>query len=450
MEPTSVSHALHRLALCLTILILNTPIEASPNRPAASPLPGHPPLGTTSDQAKDLILPLNVRSTQDAESDNPGSSFDVPCLQGTSSQNSPPLDSADHTCGEPPESQQRFGLGFGHRMITRNRMLGDLDGLKIDYGLGNFALNVIAGFPAVSGKEAINPKNRIFGMSAASGRLANAWDLNGYYMERQDSGRQHTSALGGALKYSQTNRSLLISADYDMLNHTLSRFMISSAWKPLPNSVLSSTIAIHQGFLPTPRQDVLQQGMALPAGWKWGLPFKRIKKLCMDSSTDVAALGLGVSHAFSQNIKLDGNLAMLNVSRDDAPDPTASISDVQEYFFYLKLTRKDLLLAGDTSSITLRHNAGATSEISSSILNGSYAIDRRWNLAPRLQIDYTNNPTNDSIDWFASPAMQVEYHWHKQSRIRFKAAVEWSKHQDSVVEENHTSYVVNLGYKTWF
>lgn len=409
--------------------------------------------GASFDAEDDSLSQAGNTSRQDSSAEvvKLGSSFEVPCLQGTSYEQNLALEPTDTLCGKPQESDQRLGLRFGHRMRTRNRMLGDFHGLMFDLGLGDFALNGVAGFPAVYGSDQINPKNQLYGFSAGSGKLAKAWDLSGYFMELQGSNQDRRSALGGAIRYSKTNRSLLISADYDMLNHTLSRFMLSSAWKPLPRSTLSTTIDIHQSYLPTPQKNYLQQSMALTEGWKWGLPLDRIQVLSASSCTDVAAFGMSVTHAWSKNLKLDSDIAILNVSQDNnSNNLAASLTNFNEYYFYLKVSGKNMLLTGDSNSVTLRHNASETSRLSSSLLDGSYAIARQWGLTPRLQIDYRENQSDNSIQWLVSPAVKVEYRWQKQSKINFNAAGKWWKRQDPTDEESHLSYVVSLGYQTKF
>lgn len=409
--------------------------------------------GASPEKGSDLRLQTvnDSRHDSSAEAEKADSSINAPCLHDLSSADNVPLDTMDNLCGKPPESQQGFGLRFGRRMRTRNSMLGDFDGFMFDYGLGNFALNGIAGFPAASGNNKINPKHHLFGFSASSGKLAKGWDLGGYMMELQGVDQDSRSALGGAIRYSQTDRSLLISADYDLLNRTLSRFMVSSAWKLLPTSTLSTTIDIQQSYLPTPQKKYLKQSIALTDGWKWGLPLDRIRDLSTDSATDVAAFGLSLSHALSQNLKLDSDISILNVSKeDDSNNQTASLSNYNEYYFYFKLTGKGLLLPGDSNTVTLRHNISNTSRLSSYLLDGSYDISRQWHLTPRLQIDFRDNLSEHSIQLIASPAVKVEYRMHKQSRINFKAAGEWRKDQESAGEEYHTSYVVSLGYRTDF
>ena len=160
---------------------------------------------------------------------------------------------------------------------------------------------------------------------------------------------------------------------------------------------------------------------------------------------------MSLSHALSQNLKLDSDISVLNVSKeDDSNSLAASLSNFNEYYFYFKLTGKGLLLPGDSNTIALRHNVSDTSRLSSYLLDGSYDISRQWHLTPRLQIEYRDNLSDHSIQWIASPAVKVEYRMHKQSRINFKAAGEWRKDQESAGEEYHTSYVVSLGYRTDF
>ncbi len=385
------------------------------------------------------------------EAEKGDSSFDVPCLQGSSYERDTTPNPTNDLCGEPLEADEHFGLRFGHRMRTRNSMLGDFDGFLLDVGLGNFALSGIAGFPSVSGSDQINPKKQLFGFSGEIGKLANAWDLSGYMMEQLGNDQDRRRALGGAIRYSQTNRSLLMSADYDVLNRKLRRFMLSSAWKPVPNSTLSTTIGLQQGSLPTPQKKYLQQTMSLTEGWKWGLPLDRIQKLSADASTEVTSFGLSLSHAFARNIKLDSDIAILNVALDDTSNDLAgSLSDTNEFYFNLKVTGKDMLLTGDKSSVTLRHNAREASSLLSFLLDGSYPISRQWNFTPRLQIEYRDDQADGTVQWFVSPAVKVKYRLNKLSQINFNAADEWLKSQNSAGQEYHISYVVSLSYKTDF
>ena len=447
-EPTPVKRTLTRLALWLVVLTFMSPLSALPNRPVpyteADDQTAQQPEPTPAGQDQDSQSQTASESGHEASADivNDNSLFNAPCLRDLSSD--------DDRCSSPLQSRQGLGLKFGHRMRTSNSMLGDFDGLMVDYALGNFAVNGIAGFPAASGSNGIDPKKHLFGFSASSRKLIKGWDLGGYMMEQQDADQDSRSALGGALRYSKANRSLLISADYDILKRTLSRFMISSAWKLLPSSTLSTTFDIHQSYLPTPQKNYLQQSIALTEGWKWGLPSDRIKDLSTDSATDVTAFALSLSHALSNNLKLDSDFSILNVSKEDTNDLASSLSKYNEYYFYFKMSGKGLLLPNDSNTVSFRHNVSDTSRLSSYLLDGSYDLNRQWHLTPRLQIDYRNSLSEPSIQWVASPALKLEYRLHSKSKINFKAAGEWKKDQVATGEEYHSSYAVSLGYRTDF
>jgi hypothetical protein len=467
-EPTPARRLFSRLALWLAILTFTPPIAALPNRLASYTVADYPTADAMPNQSQDQVLQQTEGTPSDkqkdaqpqslndsrldslAEAKKPDSSLNAPCLHDISSAVSAPANTTNKRCGKPLVTQQGIGFRFGHRMRTRNSMLGDFDGVMLDYGLGRFAVNGIAGFPA-SGNDQINPKNHLYGFSASSGKLAKGWDLGGYMMEFQGVGQDSRSALGGAIRYSQANRSLLVSADYDLLKHTLSRFMISSAWKLLPTATLSTTLDIQQSYLPTPQKNYLKQSIALTDGWKWGLPLDRIKDLSKHSATDVAAFGLSLSHAVSQNLKLESDFSILNVSEeDDSNNLETALSNFNEYYFYFKLTGKGLLFTGDSNTITLRHNVSDTSRRSSYLMDGSYDFSRQWHLAPRLQIEYRDSLSDHTTQWRASPAVKLEYRWHNQSRINLKAAGEWMKKQPSADEAYHASYVVSLGYRVDF
>ena len=382
-----------------------------------------------------------------------GSPLNVPCLRGsgTATAQGLPLVPANNACAPPLLPARGKGLQFGRRLRTQNNMLGDLDGLLLDYGFGNFSFNGIAGFPAGSGGKGINPSRQLLGFSAGIHSLPKGWDLGGYMMESRNIDQNNRSALGGAIRYSQNNRSLLISADYDLLNRNLSRFMVSGAWKWLPSSTLSTTLDIRQSNLPTPQNSYLQETIALTEGWKWGLPFDRINDLSADTANEVAALGFSVSHDLSHNLKLNSDIAVLNVSNEHASiDLKSALSDFNEYYFNLTLSGRGLLLLGDDHRVTRRSYISDTSRLSSSMIDGSIALSHKWHLAPRLQIDYHDNLAEHSTPWVAAPALKMEYRWRKQSVIRITTSSEWRKSADAADESRDASYVVSLGYQAAF
>jgi hypothetical protein len=121
-----------------------------------------------------------------------------------------------------------------------------------------------------------------------------------------------------------------------------------------------------------------------------------------------------------------------------------------EYFYHLKLSGKGLMLPGDSNLLDLSHRITESARTSSASLDTRYAINRRWNVSPRLRTDYRDNPLEKSVKWVTSPSIKMEYHWRDLYGFKLEAGGEWLSEQMSDVDNSRTSYFVSLGYKARF
>jgi hypothetical protein len=468
METAPISRMFCLLALGLGSSFISPATLAIPN--SASPAITTPkPLGTApnslqqpappadgaadGNEATGAALATSVSVPNPAPqpaTDAVASPSSTPCLTYFVSDQTPAADS--DTCAEPDTVDQRFSLQFGRGFATRSGVMGRFDGLLVDYRLtSGITLNAVAGGPVVSGQEASDLTKQVFGLSATTGKFARAWDLNGYIAQQQNNGRIESRAVGGALRYLRPTHSLLVSLDYDMDEDSLSSVVVSGAWKLLRATTLSATFDIRHSYMHTPQAGYLQQTMAATEGWKWALPMDRIKQLAGKRSTEVKTLGLGLSHAFSQRIKLSGDFAVLDVWRDTAlGDPNGVAAQSSEYFYRLKLTGEDLVLSGDNSTLDLRHSVTGSSRVSSASLDTRYAINRLWQINPRLRTDYRDNEQDSSVQWVTSPMVKMEYRWREQYGIDIEAGREWSARKLPAADQVRSTYFLSLGYRANF
>jgi len=446
------SHALAIPNSASPAIVTANPISTAPDSNQQSAVPAH----TGTDQGNDHTVAL---VTTDVSAANPAPQ------QGTDAVASPPstpcltyfvsdknLGADSDTCAEPSAAGQRFSLQFGRGFATRSGVMGRFDGLLADYRLsGGITLNAVAGRPVVAGQDVSDLSKQVFGLSATTGKFARAWDLNGYIAQQQTNGRMENRAVGGALRYLRPKHSLLVSMDYDMDEHSLSTFMVSGAWKLLRATTLSATFDVRHSYMHTPQAGYLQQTMAATEGWKWALPMDRIKQLAGKRSTAVSTLGLGLSHAFSQRIKLSGDFAVLDVWKEAAADdPSGVAAQSNEYFYRVKLTGKDLVLSGDNSTLDLRHSVTPSSRVSSALFDTRYAINRLWQIRPQLRTNYRDNQQDSSVQWVTSPLVKMEYRWREQFGIDIEAGGEWSARKLPAEDQVRSSYFLSLGYRANF
>lgn len=377
-----------------------------------------------------------------------GASRDIPCL--SSFVDDEPSDSTlnDGSCDDPSGQQQRLSLSFGERIAPGSGILGEFDGLRVDYRLtGGLTLNGIAGYPVLSSQDKFNATRQIYGVSATTGKFARSWELNSYWLERQDGGRLTSREIGGSLRYLRSKRSVLVFLDYDAAEHALGGVTTSGALKLPYQTTITATLDVRNSRIRKRQQKYLQSSMAVMEGWTWDLPTDRIAHFTEGLSEPVTTLVVGMTHAFSDQLKLSGSVARLDPGANNRSTEVATPS---EYFYRLKLNGRNLMFPGDNNMLDLSHRVTESSHTSSAAIDTRYSISRRWNVSPRLRTDYRDNPLEKSTQWVTSPSVRMEYHWRELYGFKIEAGGEWLSNQASDTDKNRSSYYVNLGYKGKF
>jgi hypothetical protein len=423
-----------------------TLLKALPNQPRALDAPLETPALAQQQESDSSAKENKVFHEQADESSQLQTANDntVPCLYGSAI-------ALDVSCSLMQETEQNRGFRFGHQVRSKSHFLNDIDGMMLSYDLGKIAINGAVGFPSNNGAQVISAHKQLYGLSADIQQLPDGWNLGGYMVNFKRDNQNDSSTLGTALRFSQENHSFLLKADYDLQYRTLGTFMLSSAWKLLPSSTLSTSVVFHQRNLRTQQLPYLRNSLALIKNWKLGLPTDRIRTLSSDGSPDISALGLSLSHHFSRGIRFNSELAVLNISnRTDSNTLSAIPQEHNEYYFKIALSGKGLLVPREHSKISIRSYLSNQYRHAISMVNANYAFSSQWNFKPKLQVDYHDNLLEQTTYWTAKPILKLEYRWREQSKVHFTTTGKWHKSQNDAEETYSTSYVVKLGYQTIF
>jgi hypothetical protein len=354
------------------------------------------------------------------------------------------------SCVDPSDPQQRFSVQFGRRIGTGGDILGEFDGLRVNYRLSEvLKLNGIAGYPVLAAQDKFNSERQVFGVSVATEQLGRTWDLNGYLIEQQENGQTNGKSMGGIIRRLQSVRSFLAYLNYDLSDNSLGVLMASGAWRLPFKTTISATFDRRNHPIPAYQQKFLRQSMTVTEGWNWILPTDRLAHYTGDGYGEVSTLSFGLSHALSQRIKLSGDVAVLDTTddADTAPETTAYLS---EYSYHLQLSGKDLLMPGDRNKLDLRYNVTETDQISTAAFDTKLAISRFWNIMPKLRADYHNTVLESSPRWVASPTVRMEYQQTKQTSFNIEAGGEWSSRMEAITDDTRSCYFVSLGYQAKF
>lgn len=351
-------------------------------------------------------------------------------------------------CVETPDTQERVSFQYGRRVGDRGDILGEFDGVRVDYQLGDgMTLNGIAGYPALAAEDVFNPARQVFGISAGTDPSARTWDMHSYLIEQQENGLLTGRSMGGAIRYLKPVRSLLVYLDYDLANNTLGTLMASGALKLPFKTIFSATLDLQNRPIPDRQQNYLQHSMAMAEGWQWTLPADRLSYYTGEPSSEVSILSVGLSHALTQRIKLSGDLVVLDAATDS--DAAASVQ-ASEYFYHLKLSGKNLIIPGDRSKLDLRYSVTEDGRTNTATFDTRHTFKRFWNLISQLRADYFNPAHESRPRWLASPNIKMEYRRNKQLGFHVEAGGELSNGEDSATAESRCSYFVGLGYQLKF
>jgi hypothetical protein len=374
----------------------------------------------------------------------------TPCLNTIPAAH-PLTEGAETTvCTDPVDRPERFSLQLGRRVRAASGILGQVDGLLVNYRLGNgLSVDGVAGYAAAGEDQPVNLDKQVFGISANATRIVPAWDLSGFFVETQKSGRTDNRTLGGVLRHLRPKRSVFLSLDYNTTESSLSTLMISGAWKVLTLTTLSATIDLSRHHAHRGSETFLRQTLTSTEGWKWALPIDRIRSLTANDSTEVASAGFGLTHNLSQHFDLNADTAILGLMGPTASDQANGLRS-REYYYHLKLTAKDLVSAGDRSALAVRYSVTEASRSSSASLDTRYAINRMCNLSPRIQTDYRTDLKQNSEKWTTSPALKMEYSWRQDRGLEIEAGGKWSNQRLPAETRNDTSYFLTLNYQATF
>jgi hypothetical protein len=354
------------------------------------------------------------------------------------------------SCVDPSDTEQRFSVQLGRRIGTDGEILGEFDGVRVDYRLSDkLKLNGIAGYPVFTPEDMFNSDRQVFGISVATNQLGRIWDLNGFFIEQQENGQTTGKFMGGVIRYLQSGRSLIAYLDYDVTDNSVGALMTSGAWKLPFNTTVSATIDRRNRPIPGQQQKFLQQSMAVTEGWNLVLPDDRLAYCTGDGCDEISTLAFGLSHALSPRIKLSGDVAVLETMDEADTAPLASAGS-SEYSYRLRLAGKDLLMPGDRNRLDLRYNVTEAGRTSTAVFDTKYAINRFWNIAPKLRADYHRPVLESTPRWVASPTVKMEYRQSKQFSFKLEAGGEWVSGMKAIAEDNRSSYFASLAYQAKF
>jgi len=346
---------------------------------------------------------------------------------------------------------KKYSALLGRQSTNKGGVFGRFDGVLASYEFQpKYELTAAVGKP-VAFSSGDNVGDRIFyGTSLSVGSFVENWDGNAYYIQQDVEGIVDRQAVGGDVRYADKVYSIFASVDYDVSYQVLNLVFLRAGWKANDQTRIDVNYNIRQSPLVFTSSALQSEGVS---------KFKDLQAIASESEIRDKVLGvsslsrmLTVSAVYDidQNNQINADITTSSIDGKPAvtllkclhwvppPDPTAPPTALDSFClgskvmpeqpkygpessYSVQYIASNYFIERDIHIFGGRFSNGAGRSQTSLFLRSRFPYDEQWYIGPRIQLDTTQNDTDNSKVTHPSAAVKVDYRWKKQ--VSFEAEI---------------------------
>lgn len=339
---------------------------------------------------------------------------------------------------------------LGRQSRSTGGVLGRFDGVLLGYQFSPVIRgNIVTGYPVESSNlDEIRTDKEFYGASFDFGSFANKWDFNTFVIQQNVEGLLDRQAVGGEIRYFETNRSFLSLLDYDTSYDVLNTLLFLGNLT-LPDKT-SFNFVFEQRKSPILTTSNALQGQTVATVSELLTLFSEdeIRSLAKDRTPDSRSITLGVSRPLDSRFQISGDVTVTNLSDTPASGGVpATDSTGNDYFYSVQLIGNSLIKQGDLGILGLRYADTSSASTTTLSLNTRYPVNHEWRINPRLRLDQREFASDNTQQWTVLPSIRVNYRWRKRTQLEIELGGEWSSHELTDQTEKTSAYFLNAGYR---
>lgn len=321
------------------------------------------------------------------------------------------------------EAKQRGGPWsglLGRTSPKRSGIIGRYDGLGLRYGFpSGWGVSLTGGFPVdIYESDSVNFERRFVGMDVdfQLGSLFSG-NLFGSYYDAE--GFVDRVGVGGEFRYFSEEIYLTGLVDVDAYYGVLNTAFVTGYWQVTDSTQLNMLVDNRTSPILTTRNALIGQ----PESNLDDLPFDRgeIERLARDRTPRSTVASIGFNHRTQHDLLLSADFSVSHLTSTDASgDVPSTQSFGPEYSIFAQLLANDWLMTGDIAVAGLRVRIGDPTNLVALALEGRYPILDDFRLSPRLDLDYRDTGSEQSVS--VEPTLRAEYRFHDfifEARIQY-------------------------------
>jgi hypothetical protein len=344
-------------------------------------------------------------------------------------------------------------MRIGRQSRSTGGVLGRFDGLLLGLPLGKkFSLSAVGGFPVESSTDSFEGTDRYFyGLTLETEGFAEGWDANAFVIEQQVEGITDRRAVGGELRYFDSNRSFFSLVDYDIHYNELNIGQLLGNWTFADKTTVNMVADYRRSPILTSRNALVGQTASSIDDLQDSFTDSEIQDLARDRTATSKLATLGVSHPVNEQLQISGDITAYNLSGTSASGGVAAMEGTGTDFTYnLQLVGSNLVTQGDITIFGLRYTDTGDRDIYSLNFNTRYPVTSDFRVNPRFRMDYRDNQDDGTDQVTYRPSLLLDYRIKRRLRLEAEVGGEYSDRELVDGSEESNSYFINLGYRADF
>ena len=340
---------------------------------------------------------------------------------------------------------------IGRQSRNTGGVLGRFDGIHIARDLGeNLRLNFTSGYPVDSSRDGFDTERSFYGVSLDLGTYKEAWDFTTFYNHQNISGVEDRSAIGGEVRYVDSNKSFISLVDYDIAFSELNNVFFQGNWR-FDNKLTVNALVDrrHAPFLTTRNaivgQAVFEFDELLPLFTE-----AELQQLALDRTALSTTYSLGLTKSLTPTMQITGDVTRSDISSTIESGGVLATPASESTYLSSSLVLSSLFKQGDVFITSLRYGDLDTYRSGSFTLDTRFPFGNGFRINPRIRVDRRDFFADDSTQWIYSPRVRLQYRWRRKYTLELEAGGEFSDRQLTETTDERTSYFMSLGYRFVF
>lgn len=338
----------------------------------------------------------------------------------------------------------------GRQTRSTDGVLGRFDGgLFSAQIIDEVRLNLIGGMPVDSSHDMDIKTHRYFGAVGLDlGPIFDDWHANVYAIEQRTYDIIDRQAVGGELRFAQSDMTVFSLVDYDLSYNEVNIALLSGNYFFPDQSTFNFSVDYRTSPLLTTTSALQGQPVTNIEELLGLFTVDQVRQLALDRTATMTSASIGASHPFSDKFQVSMDAMVTDISGTIASGGVdAAPRTGLEYYYGVQFTGTSLFAEDDIAALGLRYADQDQYNRFSADLNTRYSMGDFWKINPRLRSDYKWNDNDSGTELSLKPSVRTNYRAFDNWDLELELGGEYRQTDTVISSADHLGYFAYMTYR---